>query len=304
MTTADVDVIVPVRNGGTLLHEAVDSVLDQEGVDVHVIVVDDGSTDDAPKRLGRHPRLTVMVRPAQGIPAALNTALNAGIAPLVARQDADDRSLPGRLAAEAAHLHRHPEIGLVATAFEVLVGGRVIGTMGPGPAGMLARNPICAGSTVTRRSLMERTGGYREGFRLSSDYDAWLRCAWVSGVSILPLVGYQYRLRPSMSTIARADEQRRFAALARASARARIDGSSDPAERAEEYVAALVCDRGTEARAQAETLAWWAREFAALGARREALRCAGAAARVLPARQTVGLLRAALGRPVPQAQWA
>jgi hypothetical protein len=169
---------------------------------------------------------------------------------------------------------------------------------------MLVRNPICAGSAVTRRSVMARTGGYREVFRLSSDYDAWLRCAWMSGVSILPFVGYQYRLRASMSTIARADEQRRFAALARASARARIDGAWDPAERAEEYVGALACDRGTEARAQAETVAWWAREFAALGARREALRCVGAVARVLPARRTVGLLRAVLGRPLPQARWA
>jgi glycosyltransferase involved in cell wall biosynthesis len=303
VTIADVDVIVPVRNGGALLREAVDSVLAQEGVNVHVIVVDDGSTDGAPKRLQSDPRLRILARPARGLPAALNAGLEAGTAPLVARQDADDRSLPGRLAAEAAHLERHPGIGLVATAFEVLVGDRVVVTMGPGPAGMLERNPICAGSTVVRREVMECIGGYREAFRACEDYDAWLRCGWTSGVSILSVVGYQYRLTASMSTIVRADDLRRFGNLARASALARLNGSPDPAERAEDYVSALADECPNRAQAQAETLAWWAREFAALGARRESLRCVAAAARVLPAGRTAGLLRAALGRPVPQAQW-
>jgi glycosyltransferase involved in cell wall biosynthesis len=51
VTIADVDVIVPVRNGGALLREAVESALTQGGVNVHGIVVDDGSTDGA--ALGR-----------------------------------------------------------------------------------------------------------------------------------------------------------------------------------------------------------------------------------------------------------
>jgi glycosyltransferase involved in cell wall biosynthesis len=304
VTLADVDVVVPVRNGGALLREAVDSVLAQEGVNVHVIVVDDGSTDGAPKRLRPDPRLRILARPARGLPAALNVGLDVGTSPLVARQDADDRSLPGRLAAEAAHLERYPGIGLVASAFEVLVGDRVVAKLGPGPAGMLERNPICAGSTVVRREVMERVGDYRRAFALCEDYDAWLRCAWTSGVSILPVVGYQYRLTASMSTIARAVEHQVFADLARASARARIDGSPDPADCPEGHVAAPVGDGGSRTTAEGYTLAWWAREFAALGARREALRCVGAAGRVLPARQSAGLLCAALGRPAPQAHWA
>jgi glycosyltransferase involved in cell wall biosynthesis len=304
MTIADVDVIVPVRNAGSLLRQAVESVLDQEGVGVHVIVVDDGSTDGAPQRLPSDPRLTVVGGRVRGLPAVLNLALATRSAPLVARQDADDRSLPGRLAAQAAHLERYTGIGLVATAFEVLVSDRVVATMGPGPAGMLERNPICAGSTVVRRGVIERVGGYRQAFSLSEDYDAWLRCAWASGVSILPVVGYQYRLTASMTTIARAVEHRAFADLARASARARIEGAPDPADCPEEHIAALAGDGHSRAAAEGDTLAWWAREFAALGARREALRCVGAAARMLPVRRTVGLLRAAIGRPVPQAQWA
>lgn len=303
MTTPDVDVLVPVRNGGALLRTAVESVLDQEHVQVRVIVVDDGSTDGAAQRLRRDPRLAVLAGRARGLPEVLNAGLAAGTAPLVARQDADDRSLPGRLAAEAAHLERHPGIGLVATAFEVVAGDRVVATMRPGPAGMLARNPICAGSTLVRRVVIESIGGYRPAFTLCEDYDAWLRCAWVTGISILPVVAYQYRLTTSMSTITRAVEHQCFADLARASAHARIDGAPDPADNPAEPVS--LAGRGrSRATAEGDTFAWWATEFAALGARREALRCVRAAARTLPARRTAGLLRAVLGRPVAQAQWA
>ena len=42
-----ISVIIPNYNGARFLREAVDSTLDQQGVEVEVIVVDDGSTDDS-----------------------------------------------------------------------------------------------------------------------------------------------------------------------------------------------------------------------------------------------------------------
>ena len=296
----DVDVVIPVRNGGRLLSEAVASVLDQEGVDVRVIVVDDGSTDGAPQRLRRDPRLTVLSGPAAGIPNALNTGIAAGDAPYVARQDADDRSLPGRLSAEAEHLEAEPGIGLVATAFEVVVGDRAVATMGPAPFGILERNPFCAGSTMVCRSVLAIAGGYRDAFRLSSDYDTWLRCAWVSGVTVLPVVGYRYRLTATMATIARANAQAEFATLARASARARIAGDPDPVLCRVEVAQRPQRDKERDDR---EVAAWWAREFAALGARGEAWRCLRRAAPALSWRRKLALASHLVARPEPQAVW-
>lgn len=48
-----VSVVIPVFNRPAMVVEAVDSVLDQEGVEVEVIVVDDGSTDDTPEVVDR-----------------------------------------------------------------------------------------------------------------------------------------------------------------------------------------------------------------------------------------------------------
>lgn len=300
--TAQVDVVIPVRDAGRLLQRAVDSVLSQEGVDVHVVVVDDGSRDDAPRQLRADPRLTVVSSRGRGIADALETGFATGNAPYVARQDADDVSLPGRLQRQVAHLEAHPGIGLVSTGFEVLVGRRTVAVMSPGPAGMLQRNPVCAGSVVVRREVHEQAGGYRREFVLSSDYDMWLRCAEVSGVTIFPEPGYRYRLTATMASIRGASRQAAYAQLARASAAARRNGDVDPVADAQRFVDRLLT--GVAPEPDPELDAWWAREFAALGDRREALRCIRRASHRLPRRRTLRLLLTTAGRPKPQTVWA
>ncbi|MGZ6792171.1 MAG: glycosyltransferase family 2 protein, partial [Mycobacteriales bacterium] len=198
---AAVDVVVPVRDGGPLLQRAVDSVLAQEGVDVRVVVVDDGSTDGAPQRLAADPRLVVVANRGRGIPDALETGVAAGTADLVARQDADDESLPGRLREQVEHLARHPGIGLVSTHAEVVVADRVVGHLRPSLPGFERTNPVVAGSVVLRRELLQQVGGHRRVFALAEDYDLWLRLAAVSGVSVLPVLGYRYRLSGTQSTV-------------------------------------------------------------------------------------------------------
>jgi glycosyltransferase involved in cell wall biosynthesis len=298
----DVDVLVPVRNGGRLLRRAVESALDQDGPRVRVIVVDDGSTDGAVGRLPRDPRIVVMPNAlAPGVPGALETALRAGDAPYVARQDADDESLPGRFAAQLPFLEAHPGIGLLATGFEIAVGSRTIATVIGSPAGMLDQNPICAGSVTVRRDVIERAGGHRPAFLGASDYDCWLRCAWIAGIGILPVVGYRYRLTAGMSMISRRRMVDACAGLARASARARMASRADPVDDApavEEMLGAAAADSAVDG----ELLAWWAREFAALGDRSEALLCARAA-RGLSWRRRIGLLGAVLRGGEPQAVW-
>ena len=68
--TPAVSVILPVRDGGDWLHEAVASVLAQGFGDFELLVIDDGSTDDAIAGLPHDPRLRVLANPGRGLVAA------------------------------------------------------------------------------------------------------------------------------------------------------------------------------------------------------------------------------------------
>jgi len=174
----------------------------------------------------------------------------------------------------------------------VLVGGSVVAATQTLPMQMLTKNPICAGSTVARRSVLDEVGGYRPAFTFSSDYDMWLRCASVAGVSILPLIGYRYRLSADMTTVRNASRQSAYAELARASARARIARAPDPVDEAGVLAGNPDADM--------DVAEWWAREFAALGARRDAVACA----RRLPIRRAARVLPALLRSRGPQVMWS
>lgn len=301
-TTADVDVVIPVRNGGRLLAAAVDSVLAQAGVRVRVLVVDDCSTDGAPQRLPADPRILLLQNQGTGEVDAHTTALAHVRAPLVARQDADDESLPGRLLAQADYLDQHPGIGLVATAFEVLVGNRTVSTVRTLPGGMLQKNRICAGTTMVRHDVISAAGGYRRTFVLSSDYDLWLRCASVSGIAILPIVGYRYRLHSNMSTIRLASIHPPYSHLAKASAIARMAGQPDPVDDAENWLEARQLQPPDQSARTAEVNAWWAREFAALGSRSDAWRCLRRS-KALGVRRFAAVAATCVAPGPPQVEW-
>ena len=76
--TPKVSVIVPCYNLGEYLDEAVNSVLGQTFQDFEIIVVDDGSTDEATNALladYRRPRTRVLRAPHGGLGAARHLAI-------------------------------------------------------------------------------------------------------------------------------------------------------------------------------------------------------------------------------------
>ncbi|HEX6376789.1 MAG TPA: glycosyltransferase family 2 protein [Allosphingosinicella sp.] len=96
-----VSVVIPAYNVAGYLDKSVGSALAQ-GVDVEVIVVDDGSTDatpDAIRRLEADPRVRGFRLSVNGGPsAARNKGLDEARGEWVAFLDADDWFAPGRLA--------------------------------------------------------------------------------------------------------------------------------------------------------------------------------------------------------------
>src|SRR5262249_25566388 len=102
---AAISVLIPVRNAAGTLDLALGSIAAQTLREWEAMVVDDASEDDMPRMLAAWGRRDERFRILQneehrGITASLSRALEAAAAPLVARMDADDVSLPRRFERE------------------------------------------------------------------------------------------------------------------------------------------------------------------------------------------------------------
>ncbi len=176
--------LIPVRDEPRLA-DAVASVAAELGPDDEVIVVDDGSV--TPVDAGALPVPTRALRVVRqgrlGIVAALNAGLERARGTWIARMDADDLVLPGRIEAQVAAM----------TAGVVAVGGRVR-TDAVGMAAYVAwvnandpmaertvESPLVHPASLLRASAVREVGGYRLAAagapHFPEDYDLFLRLA-------------------------------------------------------------------------------------------------------------------------------
>ena len=116
-------ILVPVFNAGEYLDCAIASVRAQTLADFEVILIDDGSTDDAISRARaiQDPRFCFLQQPNQGAPAALNRGLAAARGEYVALLDADDFWAPHKLERHLEAFQVNPAADLTFTAI-VFVG--------------------------------------------------------------------------------------------------------------------------------------------------------------------------------------
>lgn len=198
-----VSVIVPAYKAGATLRAAVDSLLGQSLREIEVIVVEDACPQACTAVLdgATDPRLRVLRLPRNG---GVSTARNAGMAQaradLIALLDADDISLPDRLARQVALMRQRPELGLCAGLSHTIdeAGRRVqeardtLRLSEPALAAVLLfLNPLTTSSFMVRRSALPA-----QGFRsmLSEDYDLVVEIAATHPITLIPQALVEYRL--------------------------------------------------------------------------------------------------------------
>lgn len=195
-----ISVIMSVYNGERYLGEAIDSILNQTFTDFEFIIVNDGSTDSSLKIIqGYHDkRIRVIDNEANiGLTKSLNKAIKQARGEYIARQDADDISLPNRFEEQLRYFEQHTETVLLGTSIYRIdeqgkVAGRVIARVRPG-GNLLKGNQFTHGSIMFKREAVDRLGGYNELFKYGQDYELWLRTAKHYEVRNLTQVLYKFR---------------------------------------------------------------------------------------------------------------
>ena len=182
----ELSVVMSVYNGARYLRESVESILSQTYSDFELIIVDDGSTDTTPSILRTYsdPRITHLRNTTnRGLATSLNRGLRAARGALVARQDADDISVPHRLEAQVAFAQKQPEVGLFGSPCSVIdADANVLGRY-PVPTSdlqirwtSLLTNPFAHPTVVVRHDILVRYDLiYDESLEAAQDYELWTR---------------------------------------------------------------------------------------------------------------------------------
>ena len=212
-----VSVVMGVRNGGVDLVHTLESLTTQQGVALEIIVVNDGSTDGTAELLTewstRDPRLIVLHRSGRGLTASLIEGCQLARGTYLARQDAGDRSLPGRLAAQVSCLEADPGASLCSTFVRLLVPEGATLTVNTPDEASLAdglTGPAHHGAVMMRQSAYLRAGGYRLAFHYAQDIDLWTRLVELGRHRIVPHILYDATVAPGSISGARRKEQEQF----------------------------------------------------------------------------------------------
>jgi glycosyltransferase involved in cell wall biosynthesis len=229
-------VLLPVFNGMPFLPGAVESILSQTFTDFTLIIIDDGSTDGSGDYLStlRDTRIVLISQTNQGIGASLNRGLKMCRSEYVARMDADDISMADRFASQVEYLDAHPDVVILGTQIEFLV-GTVSQRALHAPLDheeiearlMKGRAGLCHPSLMFRTAAAIACGGYPAG-RFGEDFDFFLRMCEQGRTANLDRVLFQYRLQAAQISMARSNELIRINHFAAWRATCRYKGLQEP----------------------------------------------------------------------------
>lgn len=211
-----VTVLIPVHNGAEHLTVALASVFEQDFADFEVLVVDDGSTDATPQLLAdcADPRLRVLRLERTGLVGGLNRGLDEARGELIARLDADDEMLPGRLSRQVEQFQRDP--ALVAAGSDYLLFGALTGMVRTPRRDADCRAHLVFGSPIAHPAVMLRADTlrahgvrYRDEYPHAEDFKLFSELAAVGTLANLAEPGLRYRIHPRQVSQMEAGPQQR-----------------------------------------------------------------------------------------------
>ncbi len=205
-----VSVIMSVFNGQRYVKESVKSILGQSFKDFEFIIVNDGSADRTGEILEnfsqQDSRIKVISNSVNiGLTKSLNKAIKIAQGEYIARQDADDISLPERIAKQVAFLETHQEIKVLGTfGYAINKDGKILRKeilpvlSQEIKKHLIKANPFIHTSVMIRKETLDKVQGYNEDFKVIQDYELWFRILKDEKGENLPFFLVKKRYQPEM----------------------------------------------------------------------------------------------------------
>lgn len=216
----DVTVVVPTKNRARLLGRTLASILAQRGVDLEVVVVDDGSDDGTADRVTAlgDPRIRVVRNDvSRGVSNARNAGTEAARTTWVAWCDDDDRWAPDKLRRQLDALSAEPRArwaacsAVVVDENDVVLGVQRARAEGEVLEAILVRNFVPGGGSgvLAERTLVAAAGGFDPELSLLADWDMWIRLAELAPAVHVdePLVAYLRHQQAMSRALHRIDDE-------------------------------------------------------------------------------------------------
>lgn len=205
-----VSVIIPTTAYDDYFRRAIYSLTEDGYDELEIVVVLDGDVASPPHWL-INCGVTVITGSTgerrQGAAYAINCGIALSTGAYIARLDADDVSLPGRLLAQVQALEQDSGLVVVGTravlidTTDVIIGTFDVSGWDKPSLTLRRKNPFVHSSLMFRRSALEAVGNYDPRCWRMQDYDLLLRLALQGSMAILPdrLVGY--RVHPQQASL-------------------------------------------------------------------------------------------------------
>ena len=267
MSVPSVSVVMSAYNGECFLREAVESILDQSFRDFEFIVINDGSTDGSAAMLDSYqrndPRVRVYHQENSGLVESLNRGCKLARGKYIARMDADDIALRNRLMYQVEFMEKHPEVGVVGGAIEVInaSGKSLQPDRHPcedheiNQALLRGDTPLVHPTVLMRKDALVSVGGYRKVVLDSEDYDLWLRIADHWKLANLDVPVLKYRRHLGQVSVRKFKQEALSNLAARAAAVSRRSGKPDLLDSVEDITPKVFAELGVSESLQVAAVA-------------------------------------------------
>ncbi len=176
-----VSVVMSVYNGSRYLHESIASILNQTFKDLEFIIINDGSTDDSEAIIKTFKDERIVYIPNEknlGLIDSLNKGLVAAKGKYIARMDADDVSLPDRLALQVKEFENNPDAIVIGCDYFSLTGSKLKHIKNKNNSdyqkSVLLFSPcFCHPTVMMKNSFNERNVFYNKNYVHAEDYKLW-----------------------------------------------------------------------------------------------------------------------------------